>query len=805
MFEFISRFILRNRILLLIGTIVLTAFLGWKATFVQQSYEFAKILPDNDSTYIEYDKFKKQFGLDGTVLVIGVQDADFYNLQKFNAWCALGDSIKKIDGIKAVVSVGRLINIVRNDSLHQFEVKPIVTNNLTTQAEVDSIKKLIESLPFYDNFIFNKTEHAHLMAITFDVAKLNSKSRIEIVAEIKKEAAAFSALTNTELHYSGMPYIRTSIAEKIVHEMKLFLLLSIIVCALILLLFFRSVIIMFASLFIVLIGVTWSLGSIVLLGYNISALTGLIPPLIVVIGIPNCILLLNKYHAEYAKHANQAMALSRMIQRIGLTTFLANVTTCIGFFVFCFTGSKLLVEFGLVAAINVMATYALSLVLIPIIFSYLPPPKARQTKHLEAPRLNRVLEIITYWVHHYYKRVFVVVGIITIISIIGMFKIKTVGYVVDDLPANDPIYTDLKFFEKNFHGVLPLEISIDTKKPNGVFTIANLHKINKLEKRLATYPEFSKPIAIVDAIKFSNQAYNYGNEKAYVLPLSALQLSDIAGYLGESKTNQSMFKTFIDSSKQITRVSVQMADVGSVEMKKIIAKLQPTVDSIFPPADFETVITGNSLNFLKGNDYLAKNLIESLILAIFLITIIMSALFMSSRMILLSIVPSVVPLLITAGIMGYADIHLKPSTILIFSIAFGIASDQTIYFLTKYRQEMKSAMSISNAVTYTIRETGVSMIYTAIILFCGFFIFSASQFGGTASLGKLISITLLVAMLSNLILLPSFLIALERRLTTKAFLQDPYVFITDEEDIDLNALELQKKGTGSEPNELSNQ
>lgn len=802
MFEFIARFILRNRIFLLIVTVALTAFLGWKATFVQQSYEFAKILPETDSTYIQYEKFKKQFGLDGTVLVIGVQDADFYRLEKFNAWCALGDSIKKIDGIKAVVNIGRLINIVRNDSTHQFEVKPIVTSLLKSQAEVDSIKKLIESLPFYDNFIFNKTEHAHLMAITFDANKLNSKSRIDIVDEIKREAAEFSALTKTELHYSGMPYIRTAIAEKIVHEMKLFLLLSIIVCAIILVVFFRSLIIMFASLIIVLIGVTWSLGSIVLMGYKITALVGLIPPLIVVIGIPNCILLLNKYHSEYNKHGNQAMALSRMIQRIGLTTFLANVTTSIGFFVFYFTGSNLLVEFGMVAAINVMATYVLSLVLIPIIFSYLPPPRPRQTSHLDAPRINHVLELINYWVHHYYQRIFIVVTVIIIISIVGMFKIKTVGYVVDDLPAKDPIYTDLKFFEKNFRGVLPLEISIDTKKPNGVLTISNLHKINKLEKKLAAYPEFSKPIAIVDAIKFSNQAYNYGNEKAYVLPLSALQLSDIASYLGDNKNNQSMFKSFIDSTKQITRVSVQMADVGSVEMKKIIAKLQPGIDSIFPPSEYETVITGNSLNFLKGNDYLAENLIESLFLAIFLITIIMFFLFMSARMILLSIIPSIVPLIITAGLMGYTGIPLKPSTILIFSIAFGIASDQTIYFLTKYRHEMKTAMSIGNSVTYTIRETGVGMIYTAIILFSGFLIFSASQFGGTASLGKLISITLLVAMLSNLILLPSFLIALERRLTTKAFLQDPYILISDEEDIDLDALEIKKPESYTEPNEL---
>ncbi|MEO8149395.1 MAG: MMPL family transporter [Bacteroidia bacterium] len=795
MFAAIARFILRNRILLLIIMAIATAFFAWKATKVELSYEFAKILPSTDSTYIEYEKFKSQFGLDGTVMVIGIKDSDFFRLNKFNAWCELGNNIKKIDGIEAVVSVARLINIVRNDSTHQFDIRSIATDKLQTQAEVDSIKALIFSLPFYDNFIINKDEHAHLMAITFDNKKLNTKSRIDIVDEIKTQADAFSAKNKVELHYSGMPYIRTAISGKISHEMKLFLVLSIIVCAIILFVFFRSFTIVFFSLVVVLVGVTWSLGSIVLLGYNITALTGLIPPLIVVIGIPNSILLLNKYHTEYNRHNNQGMALSRMIQRIGLTTFLANVTTSIGFFVFYFTGSKLLVEFGLVASLNVMATYLISLVLIPIVFSFLSPPHTKQTKHLEAKRLNFILEKIDTIVRYHYRKVFAVVIIICAVSFVGMYKIKAVGYVVDDLPAKDPIYTDMKFFEENFHGVLPLEISIDTRKPNGVLNIGTLHKINKLEKILASYPEFSKPIAIVDAIKFTNQAFNYGNEKAFTLPLSTLQLADLSGYLGRNKNNPSMFKSFIDSTKQMTRISVQMADIGSVKMKPLLKDLTLRVDSIFPKDQFKTVITGNSLNFLKGNDYLAKNLIESLFLAIILITIIMFVLFMSPRMILISILPSIVPLIITAGIMGFFDIHLKPSTILIFSIAFGIASDQTIYFLTKYRFEMKHSSTISNAVTLTIRETGVSMIYTSIILFCGFGIFTASQFGGTASLGKLISITLLVAMLSNLILLPSFLIALERRLTTKAFLEDPFIQMYDEEeDIDLNELEIRKNG-----------
>jgi len=659
---------------------------------------------------------------------------------------------------------------------------------------MDSLKQVIGELPFYRGFIYNPEKDATLMAITFDKVKLNTKSRIGMVEEIRDKVAVFSEKHHTEVHISGMPFIRTAITGKVAKELELFLALAVLVCSIILMVFFRSFKVVFFSLIVVLTGVIWSLGTIVLLGYKITMLIGLIPPLIIVIGIPNSILLLNKYHEEFRRHGNKIKALARTIERIGLTTFLANVTTAIGFGVFYFTRSNLLMEFGLVAAINVMSTYLISLVLIPIVFSFLPSPDVKHIKHLKAPRLNHFLAKIDFVVHHYYKTIFVIVAIVLIASGYGITRITSVGYVVDDLPKHDPIYIDMRFFEANFNGVLPLEFAIETREKGKALDPLTLQKINRLEKVLATYSEFSKPVAVVDGIKFSYQSFRGGEAKYYVLP-GTLDLAEMNSYLtGDSKEKSQMFRSFIDSTRSITRVSVQMADVGSVKMAKLIDELRPRIDSIFNPQDYKTTMTGNSLIFLKGNNYLFTNLMESIILAIILISIIMFALFMSFRMITVSILPSLIPLIITAGIMGYFHIALKPSTILIFSIAFGIASDGTIYFLTKYRHEMRhKAMSIGRAVTLTIRETGVSMIYTAVILFFGFFIFSASSFGGTASLGILISITLLVAMCSNLILLPALLVALERRLTTKAFLQEPLIqILSEDEDIDLNELEIRK-------------
>jgi uncharacterized protein len=229
-----------------------------------------------------------------------------------------------------------------------------------------------------------------------------------------------------------------------------------------------------------------------------------------------------------------------------------------------------------------------------------------------------------------------------------------------------------------------------------------------------------------------------------------------------------LMKSYLDTLNQKTRVSFQMHDVGSKRMNVLLDELKVRIDSIFDPAKFDVLLTGSSVIFIEGTNYLLANLLESLIIAVALIAILMLVLFRTPSMVFISLVPNIIPLMITAGIMGFFEISLKPSTILIFSIAFGIASDQTLYFLTKFRHERKSqSLNVSRIITLTLKETGLSMIYTAIILFFGFGIFAASTFGGTVSLGILISITLILALLSNLILLPALLLSLDKQLLKK--------------------------------------
>jgi len=807
MWSKLGRFILRNRVALLIVIGVLTIFFGYMATKIELSYTYARALPVDDPAYIEYEKYRSLFGEDGSVMVMGFKSENLFDLKKFNEWFDLSEKVKSLGGIQEVISLTKLYNVVKDDSLGEFKFIPLTPEKPKTQAELDSIKQLILSLPFYHNLILNPDSNATVMAITFNKDSLNSKGRIATVKEITDLGDQFATENNIDIHYSGMPYIRTVFMKKVAGELVLFLGLAFLVTALILWLFFRSFNAVFWSMIVVVIGVIWSLGILGLFGYKITVLSGLIPPLIIIIGLPNCIFLINKYQEELVRHGNKMKALNRTIEKVGLSNFLANVTTSIGFAVFYFTNSTMLVEFGIVAAVNVMATFIIALVFIPVIFSFLAVPTLKHTKHLQGKRINKIMDWVIHLIHNRRKSIYIVITLLTLVCAFGMTKIEVNGYVVDDLPKKDPIYTHLRFFESNFNGVVPFEVLIDTRQPNGVFknNARTLYKIQTSQRKMKEYPAFSKPVSVVEGLKFAYQAYKDGNPKFYILPGSS-ELKKLSDYMQTVKGRENRVTAFMDSTKQYTRISYQMADIGSDSIKKLIAVIKPQMDTIFNwdeeknawAADslkYNVSLTGFSHVFLKSNDYLLHHLFVALLIAIGLILLIGIALFRSVSIIVLSKIPALIPLIVTAGVMGFAGIPFKPSTILIFTISFGIASDGTIYILAEYRNQLKKGKygDVNKAIYNTIRETGVSMIYTNVILFSGFAIFIASTFGGTIALGELLCLTLVIALGTNLVLLPAILLSLEKRTIIKAFAKDPLIDIYDEEeDIDYEKLVIPK-------------
>lgn len=737
--------------------------MGYQAVHVQFSYQLAKMLPATDSANIKYESFKQMFGEDGNVITIGIKNDHLFEPDQFNGLVSFCDDIKKIDGVEEVVSVARTVNLIKNDSLKKFEFSALVKHPVNSQQEADSIRDLVFSLPFYNGLLYNRDSNVYLVLITLNKQKLNDQSREGLVMKIKDRAELYQSTFKTEVHCSGLPYIRTLTTQKVKKELILFIFIMLIVAAITIVLFFKSSKVVFSSMIVVLVSIIWTLGTLSLFNYKISILTGVIPSLLVIIAIENCIYLINKYHWEYKTHRNKVKALSRVIQRIGFATMMTNLTTATGFAAFIFTSNAMLREFGVVASINVMVEYLMSILLIPILFSYLPAPNTRQLKHLEGRRTNFVIETVKKIVFGKRKWVYVITGIFIIVCIYGMTLMKTSGKLVDDLKKSDPVYTDLKFFERNFGGVMPFEISIDTKKKNGVMKLSTLYKIDKLQQVLAEYPEFSRPLSLAQLAKFAKQSFYNGDSSFYSLPNNN-EAVFIFSYL-PSKVNGSknMLKTFIDSTKRYTRVSVQMEDVGMKEMNTLESSLRPRIDSIFDPAKFNVTLTGNSLVYTKGTDFLIGNLWESVIIGIILISLIIAFVFRSFRMVFIAILCNLIPLLFTAAIMGYFHIPVKPSTLIVFSVALGIAIDNAILFLAKYKSEMFfTGRDVKMSVAYALDEAGISMIYTSIVLVVGFGVFLLSGFGATQALGMLISLTLFMALFFNIIVLPSLIMTLKK-------------------------------------------
>lgn len=768
MWQRLGKFVLKFRGPLLILLLAITVVMGYFASQVKLSYEFSKAIPTDNPKYQEYLSFKEKFGDDGNLLVAGIKTDSLFNLPFFNAYKELHKQLKQVEFVEDVLSVPSAVNLKKDSATENLLAQKIFPDSIATQAQLDTAAGKFYNLPFYRSLLYNPELKAYLIAVRINKDVLNSKGRTKVINEITAAVKAFEEKAKTDVHLSGLPLIRTVVADRIQNEMKFFLFGSLLLSALILALFFRSISTTLLSLLVVVLGVIWSVGVLYLCGYQITLLTALIPCLVVVIGIPNCIYFINKYHSSFIEHGDKEKSLVDMVSKMGIVTLFCNLTAAIGFAVFALTKSAILQEFGVVAGISIMIIFVISFILLPAALSYLPSPKPSQTKYLNNRFIINFLLRIERWVLHNKKMVYVVTAAVLIFAVLGIFKLKSVSFIVDDLPKTDQVYTDLKFFEKNFNGVMPLEIVIDTKKENwigGTRALALFGKVDELSKYIAAQKEMNRPLSVAEGMKFAKQAFYEGDSASYVLP-NSFDGAFVGEYLRPNKDDSSgknnlskMIASFIDSNRQMTRISINMADVGTEKLPVLLSGIEQKANEIFDTATYKVQLTGTSITFLEGSRFIVNGLEDSIFWAFLLIALCMLYLFKSVRILFCSLIPNVIPLVITAGIMGWAGVPLKPSTVLVFSVALGIAVDITIRFLVNYKQELPNYNNhILDTVSATIKNTGLSIVYTALVLIAGFIIFCGSSFGGTKALGWLTSATLLIATLTNLVLLPVLLL-----------------------------------------------
>ncbi len=762
----LARTILTNRISTLIFILLVTTLLAFQFKNVQFSYSEANLLPEDHPVNLEYTEFLSIFGEEGNLLVLAVQDKTVLkDAQKFNNWLQLAEDIANFkDEIEGVISFKNIKELKKNTTLQKFELRPLFKKSTFQQKEIDSIRThIFNNLPFYDNILYNKKSETLQTIVYIDKEVVNTKKRSDFIKNsFNPLIEKFNKENNVQVRVSGMPYVRSMNAASVKSEMGMFVILGLGVTGLIFFLFFRSLRATAITLSVVIIGVLWSFGFIGLFDYRISILTALIPPLIIVIGVPNAIFLIHKYQQEIYKHGNKVKALQRVITKVGNATLMTNVTTAAGFATFIFTKSQILKEFGVIASVSILGIFVLSICLIPILYSFMAIPKAKHLKHLQMKWAEGIIIGMTQIVRNKKSYVYGITALIAVIAFWGSNQIKVSGSLIEDMSKKTQFYKDIVFFEKEFGGILPLEILLDTKKEKGVMKLSTLKRIEKLEDEILKIPELSKPMSVNNLVKYSKQAFYNGNSDYYALPTSQ-EKNFILSYAKNSGGDQNALNNMVDKTGRYARITTFMKDIGTERMEQILHRLQSVIDKHFPSKKYAASMTGKALVFVKGTNYLIDNLTISLGLAILLISLFIGMLFKDYKMVLISLVPNLFPLILTAGIMGFLGIPLKPSTILVFSIAFGISVDDTIHFLAKYRQELQcSNGDIRASVFKALKETGISMFYTSIVLFFGFLVFIISSFGGTKALGGLVSITLLFAMISNLIILPSLLLSFEK-------------------------------------------
>lgn len=775
----IARLILRNRLAWIVVVGLSTVFLAYQSTKVKMTYEFAKLMPETDSVSIDYQMLVDEFGQASNTVVVAMEDPDFFTREHLEQWLELVDQLKAVDGLTNVQSIteayGLVIDTVTDKLAPDTLFKALPENG----EEEIALEAKVKSWPFYKGGLYQGA--TYMMILRIDEARLYNEGIVPIIESTKSILLDWEEATGRNLHMSGLPWLRIANSKKLEREIYRTVGLTLLVTVFIFFLFLKSLRATFISLLIVILGVVFGLGTMGLFGYGITLLSSLIPPLIIVIGVPNCIYLINKYHQEYKKHGNQVRAIQRVVRKVGYIALITNATTALGFAAFVLTDSQNLVEFGVVSSISIMSVFFLSLVLIPIIYSYVRPPKEKHLNHFDVGWLVSFLDFLDFAVEKRRNLIYSIAIVLSGIAIYGITRIQTAGNITADFDRTQDVYKDVKYFERTFGGVVPMDIIIDTKREGGVERLSTLKRIEQLQDSLATLPQLSRSVSVVDFVKFAKQGVFFGNPDMYEMP-SRSEQQWLLTYLPRGiKDESGLSSSMVTPDGRKARITVQMADLSTPEMRELSERVERMAANVFGDEKFDVTITGASIKFIRSTNYLINNLILSLSLAVLAISIIMALLFMSWRMVLISLVPNLIPMLITAGIMGWVGIPLKPSTILVFSIAFGISVDDSLHFLAKYKQELKeNGWNITWAVKSSILETGLSMFYTSVVLFFGFSVFTTSSFGGTQALGLLTSITLFVAMLSNLLLLPSFLLTMEKWLS-KGDLSDNILEIYDSE------------------------
>ncbi|MBA25047.1 MAG: hypothetical protein CMG48_02335 [Candidatus Marinimicrobia bacterium] len=723
---------------------LITIFSIIQLFFLKFDFTIENLFPENDQEVEQYYSFRDEFGREDNIISLTYNCDDPFLLKNYLENKKITQNLSKINGISNILSISNLgieLNISETN---------LPDENLT-QKQLDEIRNYIFKYSIFTNNLISEDGTITSIILEVDESFNDHPGRLKIM----KDIGNIIDNSNWDWYETGIPVLRTKYVQYMIGDFIKFFPPVTIILLLVLYMMFKSMKIVLLPILTVFISVIWILGLMSLFDFSINIITYIVPTLVMIVGVADSVHILIKYNQDIKISNNTKISIKKTIQGIGNAILLTSLTTSIGFLSLLSTNIVMIKEFGFLVAIGVLIAFLVSIFLIPpllILMDNTYPLKTKSSKKgIRYYILKQIVEVNKN--HHFI--ILIISSIFIALFIYFASKVESNSALLDDLSSGNELFDDMKFTEENMGAVFPFEVIITAKDEknnfieNGIANSRIIVFVDKIQKKINSIPEIRKTISVVDYLEIIHDNFNEeSEEKSYLNDGLIFQYFVL---------NEDIFQNLINFEYSKTRISARIKDINSTRAKEIVKEINEWKSENIPD-DIQISLTGTTLMALKVNDYLVNNLIISFLIAFGVIFISMGFLFKSLKLAIFSMIPNLIPILFMAAIMGIFDIKLRPTTAMTFAIAFGIAVDDTIHYMVRFRQELSmNNGDFIKANSETIFSTGNAIISTSLILGCGFLVMVSSNFLPSRDFGFLSAITMFGAIIGDLFFLPTML------------------------------------------------
>ncbi|MEM6345751.1 MAG: MMPL family transporter [Bacteroidota bacterium] len=751
------RFFLAYRKQLLLSTLVLSLGLGFGLGRLGISFSFEDYFPEDHPELLFYEQHRADFPEPQKRSIFlalespsgSIYQADF--LQKANL---VFEQIAALAGIDSAIYATALPRYIW-DGLRLREDRYLPLDSSRNWPKISQQLRQDHNL----TAMFVSQDENYLCGYFLLEEEIFDRPERDLVCQ-----KLDSVLTSQRLNYqvSGIPYIRYGYTQKIAEEMGQFGLISLLLVALLMFLLLRKLRLVLLFLLCLILAIVWTMGLMAWTGQALDLMSNMLIPIIFVVGASDVIHLSNHFLKIKAQGQDSQQSLRQTIFEIGKAVFLTSLTTAIGFASLLLSPISPIRNFGLFAAFGVLTAYWLSMVLMVGLLSHAKLKLSTdslyaQLKGFFQPLLGRLYA----WGQRFGDLIIAGFLLLGIIAAYGISLIPTSTYLIEDIGPKDPIRLTANFFAEQFYGTRTFELALEAQSPYQLTDISVLGEIKKIEDFLQTQSKFSPFLSPASLIAELNYIQHYSRSEHRRLPRKQAQIEELLDLVIAQGENH-LLRQVMDSQRQKGRLRANMGDIGSLAFDSLRAKLDSFIVQNIDSQQLQVRMTGHSYILELNLKFIRNSLAQSLLIACIIIALIMAVLYRSWRLLVLSLLVNLFPLLMMGGMMGWMDMALTTSSSVVFVIAFGIVVDDTIHFLSRYRQEIAKGASTEAAIKSSLQETGQAMLMTSLFIAAGFGVMMSSEFGGIFSTGFLTVLALFWALLADLLLLP---VLLRRTLT----------------------------------------